>query len=118
MLTLPKISKTYIRNVLQMRKDYASAKHECLKLLETMTYIGLADEKTLKKLADNLRILDKHPEAGSQYWICSTQLRDLLTQPTMETIKLMNDPVMQAIFWDVRVPDEKGYWNLPPKFYE
>jgi len=116
-MKLPNLSKTYTKNVLQMREDYAAAKYECLKLLETKYQIGLADEKTLKKLAQNLRILDKHPEAGSQYWICSTQLRDHLSESTMETFKLMNDPIMQAIFWDERVPDDSKHCVLPPSFY-
>lgn len=101
-----------------MRKDYAAAKYEVLKLLETKFQIGLADEKTLKKLAESLRVQDKTDQAGSQYWVCSTQLRELLSEQTMETLKLMNDLVMQAIFWDERIPDKSGYWDLPPKFYE
>lgn len=116
-MKLPNICKTYIKSVKQMRRDYAEAKSECLKILETNPIIGMADEKILKQLAENLRVQDKQPNAGQTYWVCSTQLRDVLSEQSMETFKIMNDATMQAIFWDDRVPDENGHCNLPPKFY-
>lgn len=117
MIKLPKLSKTYTKNVLHMRKDYAAAKHELLKLLETSREIGVANGETLKKMAENLRLQDKFPDAFATYWIYSTQVRELLSEQSLETFKLMNDPTMNAIFWDVRVPDEKGHCNLPELFY-
>jgi hypothetical protein len=116
-IKLPKLSKTYIKSVKQMRREYAAAKSECLKLLETSREIGMADGDVLKKLADNLRICDKQLTVGATYWICSTQLRELLSEQTLETLKAMNDVTMQAIFWDERIPDEHGHLNLPDRFY-
>lgn len=117
MIKLPKLSKTYIKNVLHMRKDYATAKHELLKLLETKRDIGAADGNILKKMAENLRLQDKFPDSFATYWLYSTQLRELLSEQSLETFKLMNDPTMHEIFWDIRVPDEQGHCNLPELFY-
>lgn len=116
-IKLPELSKVYIKSVKQMRKDYSAAKTECLKLLETSRSIGAADHDILKKLAENLRINDKKLTVGSEYWLLSTQLRESLSESAQETFKVMNGVMMQAIFWDDRVPDEHGHLNLPDRFY-
>jgi hypothetical protein len=116
-MKLPNLSKTYIKNVKRMRKDYAAAKYHCLKLLESSYKIGMADEKTLKTLAKNLRLHDKDLNVGSEYWACSVQLRGLLDDQHMETFQVMNNEKMQSIFWDDRISDDNHYWDLPDLFY-
>jgi hypothetical protein len=116
-MKLPNLSNTYIKNVKRMRKSYAAAKSACLKLLESSYTIGMADEKTLKALAKNLRLHDTNLDVGSEYWACSTQLKGLLEDQHMETFQEMANERMQAIFWDDRIPDSDKCFKLPDLFY-
>jgi hypothetical protein len=116
-IKLPELTDDYIKQVKLMRKDYSFAKNECLKLLETKEKIGIADGEILKKLASNLRLNDKKLTVGNDYWVLSTQIRELLSDRSKEVFVSMNDIIMQAIFWDERVLDDEKCLELPPVFY-
>lgn len=116
-IKLPKLTDSYIFNVKKMRASYAHAKRECLKVLETSTGIGMADGDILKKLAESLRFQDKTPDGGSQWWTCSTQIREHLSKASLETFRILNDDVLQAMFWDDRIPDAEEYLKLPPEYH-